>query len=117
MIHKDLARYRSEKHMDAFNEIISRLEKQKEAIDKALEALRQVDAGTETPAPVAIVSEAAPAKRSYVRRAAKKKSGGISAEGRKRLADAMKKRWAAKRAGPAVKAVKKAGRKKSAKAA
>jgi hypothetical protein len=96
--------------MDALNEIIARLEKQKEAIDKALGALREIDEAA--PAPVA------PAKRSYTRRATKKKkSGGISAEGRKRLADAMKKRWAAKRAGPAVKAVKKAGRKKAAKAA
>jgi hypothetical protein len=96
--------------MDALNEIIARLEKQKEAIDKALDALRETDEAP--PAPVA------PAKRSYTRRATKKKnSGGISAEGRKRLADAMKKRWAAKRAGPTPKAAKKAGRKKAAKAA
>jgi hypothetical protein len=39
-----------------------------------------------------------------------KKSGGISEEGRKRLAEAMKKRWALKRAGAAVKK----GRKKAA---
>jgi hypothetical protein len=99
--------------MDALNEIISRLEKQKEAIDKALDALRMVDAVAEAPAPVA-----PPAKRPYTRRATKKKSGGISEEGRKRLADAMKKRWATKRAGSTVKsAAKKAGRKKAAKAA
>ena len=100
--------------MDAFNEIIARLEKQKEAIDKALAALREIDeAAAPAPAPVA------PAKRTYTRRAVakKQKSGGISAEGRKKLADAMKKRWAAKRAAPAAKAVKKAGRKKTAKAA
>jgi hypothetical protein len=92
--------------MDAFTEIIARLEKQKDAIDKALAALRGTDEAA--PAPLEPV---VPAKRPYKRRAAKKKSGGISAEGRKRLADAMKKRWAAKRSGPAV---KKAGKKKAA---
>jgi hypothetical protein len=90
--------------MDAINEIIARLEQQKEAIDKALEALRGV--GVEAAPP------AAPAKRAYTRRATKKKSGGISEEGRKRLADAMKKRWALKRTGSAV---KKATRKKAVK--
>jgi hypothetical protein len=98
--------------MDAFNEIIAHLEKQKEAIDKALAELRQVDEGA--PAAEAAVAPVAPAKRAYTRRATKKRSGGISAEGRKRLADAMKKRWAAKRAGSAV---KKTAKKKSAKAA
>ena len=86
--------------MDALNDIISRLESQKQAIEKALSALREVG-GT--------ASAATPAKRAYTRRAVKK-SGGISAEGRKRLADAMKKRWALKRAGSAV---KKSARKKA----
>ena len=95
--------------MDAFNEIIAQLEKQKDAIDKALAALREVDGVVAAP-----VAPVVPAKRAYKRRALKKNSGGISAEGRKRLADAMKKRWAAKRAGSAV---KKAGKKKTAKAA
>ena len=95
--------------MDALNDIIARLEKQKQAIEKALSALLEVG-GAAPAAPVV------PAKRAYTRRAVKevkavKKSGGISAEGRKRLADAMKKRWAAKRAGSAV---KKSARKKSA---
>jgi hypothetical protein len=89
--------------MDALNDIISRLEKQKSAIEKALSALLEVGG---TPAPAAPV---VPAKRAYKRRAVKK-SGGISEEGRKRLAEAMKKRWALKRAGAAVKK----GRKKAA---
>jgi hypothetical protein len=102
--------------MDALNEIIARLEKQKEAIDKALGALREID---EAAAPAPAPAPVAPAKRSYTRRAVaeKKESGGISAEGRKKLADAMKKRWAAKRAAPAAKAVKKAGRGKAAQTA
>jgi hypothetical protein len=104
--------------MDAFNDIITRLEKQKQAIDAALSALREVDATAAAPEPRV--------KRAYTRRAVKgvkaapakakatKKSGGISEEGRKRLADAMKKRWAAKRAGSAV---KKVARKKAVKKA
>ena len=101
--------------MDAFNDIIARLEKQKQAIESALSALRAVD---ETAAAVPEVR----VKRTYTRRAVKavkavKKSGGISEEGRKRLADAMKKRWALKRAGSAVKkAKKKAAKKVAAKA-
>jgi hypothetical protein len=86
--------------MDALNDIISRLENQKQAIEKALSALREVGGAP----------SAAPAKRAYKHRAVKK-SGGISAEGRKRLAEAMKKRWALKRAGSAV---KKSTRKKTA---
>jgi hypothetical protein len=86
--------------MDALNDIISRLESQKQAIEKALSALREVGGGAST----------APAKRAYTRRGAKK-TGGISAEGRRRLAEAMKKRWALKRAGSAV---KKSARKKTA---
>jgi butyrate kinase len=54
-------------------------------------------------------------KRSYTRRAVKEvkevkavaKRGGISEAGRKSLAEAMKKRWAAKRAGTAVKKARK----------
>ena len=53
--------------MDAFNEIIARLEKQKEAIDKALGALREIDEAP--PAPVA------PVKRSYTRAKLQKRSG------------------------------------------
>jgi hypothetical protein len=81
--------------MDALNDIISRLEKQKQAIEKALSALLEV--GGTPAAPVV------PAKRAYTRRAAVKKKGGISEEGRLRLAEAMKRRWALKRAGSAVK--------------
>jgi len=91
--------------MDALNDIISRLEKQKQAIEKALSALLEVG-GT----PAAAAPPVVPAKRAYTRRAAVKKKGGISEEGRLRLAEAMKKRWALKRAGSAVKK----GRKKAA---
>jgi aminoglycoside phosphotransferase (APT) family kinase protein len=99
--------------MDAFNDIIAQLEKQKLAIESALAALRQVDTAAAAPEPRV--------KRTYTRRSVKevkavkpakavKKSGGISEEGRLRLAEAMKQRWAAKRAGATVKK----GRKKKA---
>lgn len=84
--------------MDALNDIISRLEKQKQAIEKALSALLEVGGAT-----AAAAAPAGPAKRAYTRRAAVKKRGGISEEGRLRLAEAMKRRWALKRAGSAVK--------------
>jgi hypothetical protein len=91
--------------MDAFNDIITRLEKQKQAIDAALAALRQLD---ET----AAVAPEPRAKRAYTRSAVKK-SGGISEAGRKSLAEAMKKRWAAKRAAAAAKKTKKKAAKKA----
>jgi hypothetical protein len=67
-------------------DIIARLEEQAAAIERALEALREVE-GTSAPA-TAAKSSASPAKR----------TGGMTPEGRKRLSAALRKRWAAKRA-------------------
>jgi hypothetical protein len=75
--------------MDALNDIVARLEQQKKAIETALAALHAVTGS----APAGVRT-----KRAYTRKAAKAKKGGISAEGRARLAEAMKKRWAVKRA-------------------
>jgi len=81
-----------------FKDIISRLEQQKVAIDKAIAALRDFDgsgiAETETP------------KSKYAAKAVKKagKKRVMSEEGRKRIADASKKRWAAVRKATAKKA-------------
>ena len=115
---------------DGLTGIIAQLERQKAAIERALEALREVE-GIEAPTP-----KATPAKRSSVRGAVDRRSEGqrkrwaakkaseaapeqepeqaisksrVTPEGRQKLADAMKKRWAAKRAGSAVK--KAAGKK------
>lgn len=66
--------------------VIAGLEKQKVAIDKAIAILSEVDAPpvAESPRePLATVS-AVPAK----------KTRNMSAAGRKRIADASKKRWA-----------------------
>jgi hypothetical protein len=65
--------------------IITQLETQRTAIDKALAALREVD-GSEALAAEATTE--APAIR----------KGGMTPEGKKRLIKALKKRWALKRA-------------------
>jgi hypothetical protein len=64
--------------------IISQLERQRTAIDRALQALRDIE-GT---------GEPAPKKRGRKRR--------MSAEGRARIGEATRKRWAAKRAAEAA---------------
>ena len=79
--------------------IINRLETQKAAIERALEALRDFDeTGSITPGKSA--AQPAPARK-----------GGMTPEGRRRLALAMKRRWAAKRTGAQAKkaATKKTG--------
>jgi hypothetical protein len=81
------------------NDIIARLEEQKSAIERALSALRQI-----TGSGVQSREEKSPAPR----KVRTKRKRRITPEGRKRLAEAMKRRWAVKRT--AVQA-KKRGRK------
>lgn len=82
---------------DGLKEIIDSLERQKSAIDNALEALRGIEVNGGVPAQPAT-------------RAVAKRKGGMTPEGRRRLAEAMKRRWAAKRAASQVK--KTAGRRR-----
>jgi hypothetical protein len=70
------------------SDIIAKLEQQKRAIERALSALREIE-GTG----VQSSEETPPAPRKV--RAKRKRR--ISPEGRKRLAEAMKRRWAVKR--------------------
>jgi hypothetical protein len=72
-----------------FQDVISKLEQQKVAVDKAITALREFDesGATETTTPTL----GRPAKT--VKKAAKKRV--MSEEGRKRIAEASRKRWAA----------------------
>jgi hypothetical protein len=63
--------------------IIAQLEQERTAIDRALSALREIG-GSRTSPP--IVSKA------------RRRRGRLSAEGRQRIADAARKRWALKRA-------------------
>ena len=75
------------KALNEIANIISRLEDQKAAIDRALQALQDFAAtGSITP------------PQSGRKRTPGRK-GGMTPEGRRRLALAMKKRWAAKRTG------------------
>ena len=108
---------------DALSGIIAQLERQRSAIDRALEALREVEGIDATSAaPVRHVAVKAPGKSAADRRSegqrkrwAPKKAkeaaveqiahdeptthSRITAEGRQKLAEAMRKRWAVKRAG------------------
>lgn len=70
------------------NDVIARLEDQKRAIERALSALRQIEgAGVHSGEEKPLAPRKLPTKRK--RR--------ITPDGRKRLAEAMKRRWAAKR--------------------
>ena len=125
---------------DGLTSIITQLERQKAAIDRALAALRdmgdapapEASAEAEPVAPTTRKRGMSPEGKKRIAAALKKrwaaKKGAQSApaavpqkaparkvsftpEGRKRLAEAMRRRWAVKRAGSAV---KKAGRKSAA---
>ena len=83
----------------SLNEVIRKLEHQRIGIERALAALREIEGpGLEATAP-AVVSVP------RGRRKAKRK-GGMTPEGRKRLSEALKARWAAKKAGSAAPAKK-----------
>lgn len=97
--------------VNGFDGIIKQLEEQKAAIDRALEALREVGGGglSVDSAPLAATSSEKRSAAQKARWAAKragqapsaapvKRKGGMTPEGRQKLADAMKRRWAAKRA-------------------
>ena len=98
--------------MNGFDGIIKQLEAQKAAVERALQALREV--GGDTPG-TSLPSEAtANDKRSAAQKArwaAKRAAevspsaaparakGGMTPEGRRKVAEAMKQRWAVKRMG------------------
>jgi hypothetical protein len=75
--------------MNELESIVSQLQRQRDAIDKALEALRGV-----TGSPTSQSAKQGSSKRQG---APTKKRRTISAEGRLRMAEAQQKRWAAKR--------------------
>ena len=76
--------------MSDISNVIARLEKQRSDIDSAIAALRNLQ-GNQAPAP---------------KTATHRKRRRMSAEGRKRIADAVRKRWAEKKAADAKKAKK-----------
>jgi hypothetical protein len=91
-----LLRSTGAKMTTGLNDIIRQLEQQGKAIERALSALREVGDTESASAPAA---EPAVARG---RRKGKRKGGGMTPEGRKRLSEALRARWAAKRAGSAA---------------
>ena len=81
---------------EGFKNIIAQLEQQKAAIERALAALQEVDA-----APAAVTAKRRGRPPGVKSKAPAKRKGGITEEGRKRLSEALKKRWAAKKAAAA----------------
>ena len=83
--------------MSDIAKIINQLEQQRHAIDQAISALRQVGA-------------AGPGRKAAAKPLRRKRRGRLSPEGRKRIAEAARRRWAelrAKGAAAGKKAVKK----------
>ena len=94
---------------EGLSSIIEQLERQKAAIDRALEALQFVRGATAAAA-VNKRSEAQKARWAKTRSTGPgtRRGGGLTAKGRARLAENMRKRWAAKRtAAQAKRAAKK----------
>jgi hypothetical protein len=80
---------------NSLNEVIKKLEQQRIGIERALAALREIEGpGLETTAPA---TASAPRGRPKAKR-----KGGMTPEGRRRLSEALKARWAAKKAGSAA---------------
>jgi len=103
---------------DGLKDIVASLEQQRVAIEKALEALKEVEGSVTTAAPAPPPAKRRgpkPGPRAKKAEPAATRKGRISEEGRRKLAAAMKKRWAAKRAGTTVAkgTAKKAAKKKA----
>ena len=77
---------------EGLSQIIAGLERQKASIERALEALREVGEGASAP------RRGRPRGSGAAPAAKKSRRGRISPEGRRRLAEAMRRRWAVKRA-------------------
>ena len=84
--------------MNEIENIIRQLEQQRASIDRALEALREI---TGIGAPVGAKRRGRPP--------GKKRRRGMSPEGRARIGEATRKRWAEKRAAEAAAAKESAG--------
>jgi hypothetical protein len=76
---------------NSLNEVIKKLEQQRAGIERALAALRDIEGPV---LDIAAPAAAAPVKRGP--RKAKRK-GGMTPDGRRRLSEALRARWAAKR--------------------
>ena len=92
--------------MKDVDSIISDLEQQRSAIERAIAALREIG-GASAPQPRKVGRPAGSGKR------VAKKTRRLSPEGRRRIIEALKKRWAEKKAADKASA-RKAGGKKAA---
>jgi hypothetical protein len=75
-------------------EILAELKTERERLDQAIATLEDLGAGQETAASRTPIKTATVGN---MRQAGKRTRGGMTEEGRKRLSEAMKKRWAARR--------------------
>jgi hypothetical protein len=82
--------------------IISELEQQREAIDRAITALREITSGG--------TRQATPTRAAA---SPQRKKRRLSPEGRERIAEALRKRWAAKRASKTLPAKKAASKQRT----
>ena len=90
--------------MSDITNVVAQLEQQREAIDRAISALRGIDGTSRSRA----ASKGSPAK-------AGRRKRHLSAEGRANIIAAIKKRWAAKRAAEGKAATKSTPKKRKAK--
>jgi hypothetical protein len=82
---------------NSLNEVIKKLEQQRIGIERALAALRDIEGpGLETGTSAPAAASAPRGRRKATRK------GGMTPEGRRRLSEALKARWAAKKADSAV---------------
>jgi hypothetical protein len=80
---------------NSLNEVIKKLEQQRIGIERALAALREIEG------PAATAAAPSPA---LGRPRKGRRKGGMTPEGRRRLSEALKARWAAKKASSSVSA-------------
>lgn len=95
------------KQVEPLKDIISRLERQRTAIERALAALHEAsgsEVGERSAGTSGSTTSHAGSGAGLGRAAGRgRRRGRLTPEGRKRLAEAMKRRWAVKRAASTVK--------------
>jgi len=82
---------------NSLNEVIRKLEEQRAGIERALAALREIEGPVADGARGGAAAAATSSSSAGGRKA--KRKGGMTAEGRRRLSEALRARWAAKKSG------------------
>lgn len=86
-----------EEGLNEIANIISELERQRAAIDNALSALREVSGAAGFGAGGQVVRRRGRPRKDGGVSAPSQKKGGLTPEGRKRLAESMRRRWATRK--------------------